>query len=470
MGGCPFSSRRGFLGASMLAASALAGQATAQAAGKPVGASGGNPAAGAVGGSIGSDGEVPFHGPHQAGIDTPQQTHILFASFDLVTDKASGVVRLLRAWTDAAARMAAGRTAEALTGDPSAPPPDSGDALGLGPRRLTLTFGFGPGLFEKDGKDRYGLRAKRPAALVDLPRFNGDQLVAGHTGGDLCVQACADDGAVAFHAIRQLARIAAPNDAASGYGGKRAGAAVPYDANPGVASLRWMQAGFLPDSPPGETPRNLLGFKDGTENPGSPHPAERAGGRLIGNGTFENVVWVGDEGPNWMRNGSYLVARRIRIALQHWDNVELDFQEQVIGRTKVSGAPLTGGGEFAPLDLDATDKDGNKVISDNAHVRLGAASGNGGARILRRGYSYNDGLAMIAERWPPWRQGLEYEAGLLFIAFQRDPRTGFIKIFENMSKLDLLNQFTTHVGSGIFACPRGIAKGEFIGQELFETA
>jgi deferrochelatase/peroxidase EfeB len=100
-------------------------------------------------------------------------------------------------------------------------------------------------------------------------------------------------------------------------------------------------------------------------------------------------------------------------------------------------------------------------------VRLGAASNNDGARILRRSYSYHDGLAMIAERWPPWRQGLEYDAGLLFIAYQRDPRRGFIKIFENMAKLDLLNQYTTHVGSAIFACPGGVKPGGFIGQELF---
>ncbi len=127
-----------------------------------------------------------------------------------------------------------------------------------------------------------------------------------------------------------------------------------------------MQAGFLPDSPAGKTPRNLMGFKDGAQNPGSPHPAERAHGRLIGNGSFEESVWVGDEGPDWMANGSYLVVRLIRIALQHWDNTELDFQEQVIGRRKMSGAPLTGGNEFAPLDLDANDKDGNPVIADTA--------------------------------------------------------------------------------------------------------
>jgi hypothetical protein len=166
MSGCRFSSRRGLLGAagSALAASTLARRSAAQESGAPAG----NPAASAVGGSSGADGRVPFHGRHQAGIDTPQQTHVVFASFDLVTTEASDVIKVLRDWTDAAVRMTAGDTAGALSGDPYMPPPDSGDALGLGPRRLTLTFGFGPGLFEKAGKDRYGLRAKRPAALVDL--------------------------------------------------------------------------------------------------------------------------------------------------------------------------------------------------------------------------------------------------------------------------------------------------------------
>lgn len=410
---------------------------------------------------------IPFLGRHQAGIETPQQNHGVFASFDIMTEDKADVVRLLEAWSEAAGRMAAGDFAVPQNTNASAPPSDSGDVLGLGPHRLTITFGFGPGLFEKDGKDRFGLRAKRPAALADLPRFTGDQLDPAYTGGDLFIQACSDDRTVAFHAIRQLARIAAPNDAANGYGGRKAGSTTTYGANTGAATLRWLQTGFLGDYPANETPRNLLGFKDGTQNPGVPHPAERVGNQIIGNSTFDQSVWVGKEGPDWMENGSYAVVRRIRIALQHWDDVPLDFQEQVIGRKKVSGSPLTGGEEFTPLDLDATDANGNLVIDESAHVRLASASANDGARILRRSYSYNDGLAMIAERWPPWRQGLEYEAGLIFAAYQRDPRTGFTKIFDNMSKLDLLNQFTTHIGSALFACPGGIAPGEFIGKKLF---
>lgn len=410
---------------------------------------------------------VPFFGQHQAGIATPQQTHLVFASFDVIAQNQSALVGLLRDWTGAAARLTAGDLAASPGAAASDPPSDSGDVRGLGPGRLTLTFGFGPGLFEKNGKDRYGLAAKRPAALIDLPRFEGDQLDPAYTGGDLCIQACANDSAIAFHAIRQLARMAAPDDAASGYGGKKAGATAAYGAKPGAATLRWLQAGFLPGYPGADTPRNLFGFKDGTQNPGRPFSAERRGGKAIGNGSLEDAVWVGDQGPDWMRHGSYLVVRRIRMALQHWDNTALSFQEQVFGRRKTSGAPLTGGDEFAPLDLDAADADGNQVIAENAHVRLGSATANDGARILRRSYSYNDGLKMIAERWPPWRQGLEYDAGLIFIAYQRDPRTGFIKIFDRMSKLDMLNQFTTHVGSGIFACPSGVTQGGFLGAGLF---
>jgi deferrochelatase/peroxidase EfeB len=372
-----------------------------------------------------------FWGTHQAGIVTPSQDHTYFAAFDLTTTKRDDVVKLLRLWTDAAARMTAGNLAAPLVADPEAPASDSNEALGLAPARLTVTFGFGAGLFEKDGKDRYGLASSRPAALVDLPRFNGDQLVPERTGGDLSVQACADDPQVAFHAVRQLARLA-------------------YD----IAEIWWAQSGFQSRPAKGGTPRNLMGFKDGTQTPAN----------------IDKVVWVADDGPAWMRGGSYVVARRIRMALEHWDRTNLGFQEQTVGRHKLSGAPLGLKDEFAPLGLDRSDKDENPIIPENAHVRLANASSNGGAEILRRGYSYNDGVNFTAERWPPWRQGMEYDAGLFFIGYQRDPRTGFIKIFENMAKFDMLNQFVTHNGGGLFACPGGVREGEFIGQRLLISA
>jgi deferrochelatase/peroxidase EfeB len=367
---------------------------------------------------------------------TPQQRHSYFATFDLIAQKREDVVTMMRNWTAAAARLTQGKTAQPISENLTVPGADSGDTLGMQPSHLTITFGFGAGLFVKDGKDRYGLAMHRPEALVDLPAFNGDQLVASHVGGDISVQACADDPQIAFHAIRQLGRLA-------------------YD----VAQLRWTQAGFLADFPSGDTPRNLMGFKDGTRNPTN---TQAPGRKSVG-----EVVWVGKEGPAWMQGGSYVVARRIRIALEHWDRTEVDFQQQVVGRHKYSGAPLGGKNEFDTPNFDRTDSDGNPVIPETAHIRLGASELNGGAEILRRSYSYNNGSNFTAERWPPWRQGIEYDAGLFFIAYQSDPRNGFVRIFEKMSKLDAMNQYTTHVGSGLFACPGGTADGDYCGQALF---
>jgi deferrochelatase/peroxidase EfeB len=371
---------------------------------------------------------VDFWGARQAGITTPQQTSTYFMAFDLIATTQAQVADLLRTWTQAAARLTAGQTAEPLSKDLDTPGVDSAESLALNPARLTITFGFGSGLFTKDGIDRYGLAARRPEALIDLPRFNGDQLLPAATGGDLSVQACADDPQIAFHAVRQLATRA-------------------Y----GIADVRWAQSGFLSKPADGTTPRNLMGFKDGTQRPTE----------------IEKLVWVGDEGPDWMRGGSYLVTRRIRLALEHWDRTNVGFQEQTMGRHKLSGAPLGLAHETDPLRLDRNDKDGNPVIPENSHVRLANAASNDGAQVLRRGYSYNDGVNFTAERWPPWRQGMEYDAGLFFISYQRDPRTGFVRIFENMAKFDMLNQFATHVGGGLFACPPGARAGEFIGQRLF---
>ncbi|KWC54669.1 iron uptake transporter deferrochelatase/peroxidase subunit [Burkholderia ubonensis] len=421
----PRPARRGFLkagGAAVAAGLAAASMPAAHAADAP-----------APNAPAHNDVE-PFYGKHQGGITTPQQRHAYFAALDLTATRRADVIALLKTWTDAAARMTRGETAQPLvtSGGDDAAPVDGGDALGLGPARLTITFGFGPGMFTLAGKDRYGLAKHRPAALVDLPRFNGDQLLPEKTGGDLFIQACADDAQVAFHAVRQLVRLGAS-----------------------AAQMRWGQAGFT-SGKPGETPRNLMGFKDGTMNPSMSDPA-----------AMNEFVWAGGEGPAWMNGGTYTVVRRIRITLEHWDNTELGFQEQVVGRHKYSGAPLGRQHEFEPLDLDAADKDGNPVIPDNSHARLASPQLNNGAQILRRAYSYNDSTNFYVERWPPWRQQTEYDAGLMFVAHQRDPRRGFIPINEKLAKLDIMNQFTTHVGSAIFACPPGAQPGSFIGAALF---
>jgi deferrochelatase/peroxidase EfeB len=383
-----------------------------------------------------SSGQVePFWGLHQAGIVTPAQRHTCFAAFDVLTSQRGELVDLLGRWTAAAATLSTGQPVEAAGYDADAPAPDSGDLVGLPPARLSVTFGFGAGLFARNGVDRFGLAARRPAALVDLPLFPGDQLIEAKTGGDLSVQACADDPQVAFHAVRELARLA-------------------YE----VAEIRWMQSGFVAGFAARQTPRNLMGFKDGSNNP----PIDDAA-------AMNAVVWVGEEGPAWMRGGSYVVVRRARIALEHWDRMKVAFQEQTIGRQKASGAPLGKSQEHERPDLDAADPDGNPVTPENSHVRLAMAETNDGARILRRSYSYVDGASLTAERWPPWKQGMEFDAGLLFICYQRDPRSGFIKLFERMARFDMMNQFVTNTASALFACPGGIAEGAFIGQSLFAS-
>jgi deferrochelatase/peroxidase EfeB len=262
--------------------------------------------------------------------------------------------------------------------------------------------------------------------LVELPSFAGDALVPGWCGGDLGVQVCADDPQVAFHGLHNLVRAAAP-------------AAVP----------RWVLAGAgrTKNDAGRVTPRNLMGFKDGTANVMAGD--ERALGRF---------VWAGlPESPAWMAGGSYLVVRRIAMMLGAWDATGLDEQEAMFGRKKLSGAPLTGSREGDPVDLTAM-AGGLPVIPADAHVRLASPAYNGGQRILRRGYSYVAGVDPVAGAMA---------GGLLFLCFQRDPRRQFIPIQSRLAASDALNRHVQHVGSAVFACPPGARPGGFVGEGLF---
>ncbi len=250
-------------------------------------------------------GSVPFYGEHQAGIDTPAQDRLFFASFDLLTESPAELRELMREWSLAAAEMTAGEMIGDVNDVELAPPDDTGETVGLLASNLTVTFGFGPSLFEKRG---LGLTDKRPAALREIPPLPADELNQLESGGDICVQACSDDPQVAFHAIRNLARIGR-----------------------GTVAMRWSQLGFGRTSTTSrsqDTPRNLMGFKDGTANIKSEDTA-----------AMDRYVWVGGEGPDWMRGGTYLVTRRIRMLLEVWDRSSLEDQEQTIGRVKVQRRP-----------------------------------------------------------------------------------------------------------------------------------
>jgi deferrochelatase/peroxidase EfeB len=418
---------RGLWRARMTRRAALAGTAVAGAGAGLDRLLGSSAAAAATSAGDPLLGAVPFHGPRQAGIATPQQSHLAFAAFDVTGSSRAALRGLLQRWTDAAAALTAGREAS-LSGAVH----DSGEAVGLPPARLTLTFGLGPTLFESGGRDRFGLAHLRPALLEPLPPFAGELLDPASSGGDLCVQACANDPQVAFHAIHQLARVAGS-----------------------AATLRWMQRGFWPSdtTPAGSTPRNLLGFKDGTANIRGDDEA-----------ALNRFVWVqpGDR-PGWMSGGSYLVARRIELVLESWDPLPLARQERAVGRHKASGAPLGARGEHDPVDLRATDAHGRPVVPVDAHVRVASAAANNGIRILRRGYSYSGGVRPGASD----RGGHELDSGLFFIAFVRDPARQFIPLQRRLATGDALSMFSVHTASAIFAIPPGAAQGHFVGEQLF---
>ena len=375
---------------------------------------------------------IAFRGDRQAGIITPQQDRMHFAAFDVTTDNRDDIIALLRQWTDMAERMTQGEeaVADGAVGlNPYAPPDDTGEALGLPASKLTLTIGFGPSFFQKDGKDRFGIENKRPAALADLPKFTNEILDPNKCGGDICIQACANDPQVAVHAVRNLARV--------GFG---------------TVAVKYSQLGFGRTSSTTReqsTPRNMLGFKDGTNNL-----------KAEDTDALDKNVWVAKgDGPDWLTGGTYLVTRRIRNRIEAWDRTTLLEQERVIGRQKGSGAPNGLTQEFEQLNFDLTNDKGTPLIDVDAHVRLVNPDHVGGVKMLRRGYNFTDGSDGFGH----------LDAGLFFIAFVRSPATNFIPVLAQMSG-DALNEYIFHTGTAVFACPPGVREGDssaYWGSTLF---
>ncbi|MFE7413240.1 iron uptake transporter deferrochelatase/peroxidase subunit [Streptomyces laurentii] len=361
--------------------------------------------------------EVMFHGKHQAGITTPLQSRGHLIAFDLVPGAGrKEAAALLRRWSTTAGTLMKGKPANGA---------DTDISLDAGPSSLTLTFGFGRTFF-----DRTGLTARRPAQLDPLPAFSSDVLDPKRSEGDLWVQIGADDALVAFHALRAVQKDAA-----------------------GAARVRWQMNGFNRSAGATAKPmtaRNLMGQVDGTNNP---VPTQSG---------FDQQIFVPDGASGaqaWMAGGSYAVVRRIRMLLDDWEGLSRPEQEQVIGRRKSDGAPLSGGSETTPLDLNKLGADGKTVIPNNAHSRISAPAQNGGAAMLRRPFSYHDGIG--ADGTP--------DAGLLFICWQADPLRGFVPVQRKLDRGDALSAFIRHETSGLFAVPGGPATGEYVGQRLLEA-
>ncbi|MER6581027.1 Dyp-type peroxidase [Nonomuraea sp. NPDC001023] len=351
----------------------------------------------------------PFHGPHQAGIATVPQAHAVFVGLDLRGGVGrEAVARMMRLLTDDARRLTAGGPALA----------DTEPELAVLPARLTVTFGFGPGLF-----DAVGLADARPSSLKALPRFSIDKLQPRWNGGDLLVQICADDPLTVAHALRMIIKDA------------RA-----------FTRVRWVQRGFRRAAgvqASGLTQHNIMGQLDGTANavPGSP--------------VFDRVVWAGADAPAWLRGGTTLVLRRIRVELETWDAADRVAKEFTVGRRLDTGAPLTGTAEHDPPDFAELTPVGFPVISEYAHIRR-AHSADPAKGIFRRPYNYDEGLTAAGHP----------DSGLLFASYQADVGAQFLPMQRRLAEADLLNEWTTPIGSAVFAILPGCPPGGWIGQGL----
>nr|WP_236718387.1 Dyp-type peroxidase [Actinoplanes sp. TFC3] len=338
---------------------------------------------------------VPFHGPRQAGVAQDPPAHAAFVAFTLATGtdrRALG--RMLRLLSDDAARLTQGTPA---LGDTDA-------TLATLPARLSVTFGFGPGLYRAAGL---------ASPVADLPKFPIDRLEKRWSGGDLLLQICSDDPLTVAHTQRMLVKDARP-----------------------FAAVRWVQQGFR-RSPgvqaPGHTQRNVLGQLDGTANP---RGAE-----------VDTAVWNPD-------GSTTLVLRRIRAEIEKWDLLSGTDKENATGRRLASGAPLSGTGEHDEPDFTALDDAGLPTMPDYAHVTRARVT-DPAQKILRRPYNY-DGVPDALGR---------PDAGLLFASYQRDIARQFVPIQQRLADKDLLNQWITPIGSAVFAVPPGCPEGGWIGQQ-----
>ena len=360
-----------------------------------------------------ADVKYDFYGEHQAGITTPSQRNIYFLVMDLHTNKLDDVKQMFKDWTTYAANLTQGKNIKPYEKNPFVPPTDTGEADSMGAYGLTLTFGISPSFLKK-----MGLTHKQPKEFQDLPKFPRDQLRENLTGGDICIQACAEDAQVAFHAVRQLVRQARSN-----------------------ITMRWSQSGFVGFDTGNQTPRNLFAFKDGTANQSTIKAADKN-------------LWA--DAPDWMKGGTYLVTRIIQMHLETWDRTSLKGQEDTFGRHRDSGAAIGQKGEFDTFDVHAKDAQGKAVIPEISHMGLAKRTG---VEMLRRSYSYSSGINPATG---------QFDSGLLFISFQKSPEQ-FIIIQNALGRLDKMNEYTTHIGSGLFACFGGTPQGGYIGQALFEA-
>lgn len=368
---------------------------------------------------------VPFEGPHQAGITAlPIPEQGLVASFNVVSKDRARLRATLQELTEEIRGLMAGEPPESRA--PQYPPVDSG-ILGEQPPadNLSIVLGVGASLFD----DRFGLADRKPRELVTMPFVANDRLDPKLSHGDLSIIIEAGHSDTVIFALRQLMRRTRSD-----------------------LVLRWMVDGYARGIGAGQvseaaTPRNLLGFKDGTANLNVDDDA-----------LMDRHVWVGqqDGEPEWAVGGSYQAIRIIRMFVEFWDRTQLVEQEALIGRSKVSGAPLGLSGEFTDPDYPE-DPDG-KRIPLTAHIRLAnpRTPETDENLILRRGFNYSRGFDGAGR----------LDQGLAFIAYQRSLEKGFLAV-ANRLKGEPLEEYIMPVGGGFFFILPGVTGADrFLGDRL----
>ena len=416
-------SRRGFLAGGLGAAAAAAAfgvglDACSDSSAKPA-------AAAATGSEI-----VPFYGPHQAGIATPAQLRLAFATFDVAGPSHADLAGMLRVWTgggrgDDAGEAGAGRLRPTRTRRRPTPGRRTGSCPGTSRSRSAT----GRRCSIDASASRTGSGRSCSQALPPLPN---EVLDPGYVGGDIAIQACSDDPLVAFHALRNLARIGI-----------------------GTVAMRWMQIGF------GSTARTSRAGRRRATCSGS--RTARATSTAPNAALMDQYVWIGERDRPTVARGTVATSstRRIRMFIENWDRDRLGDQED--GDRPQQGRRAhrsPGKAEFDTPDFNARDARGDLVIPDNAHIRLASHETNDGLRIRRRGYSYTDGI-------DPVRGTLL--GGLFFVAYMQSPEQ-FVTLQRNARPSTTRSTSTSSTtAAAIFVCPPGLRAGQDWAGQLFSN-
>jgi len=429
-GGCPMASRRQVLaGLGMAGAGGAllsqAGMAAAQTL--PVDRAPAHVADAPAGNLESAKQALPFRGRHQAGVATPRAASGILASFHTVLASPEDAESLFRRLTERIAFLTQGGAVPER--DPQLPPADSG-LMGafVEPDSLTITVGLGASFFEKYDWVSDSLK---PASLIRMEQFPNDALRAELCHGDLSLQFNANTQDSNIHALRDIVKNLSD-----------------------CLVLAWMQDGTVPaEIPPADgsraaSARNFLGFRDGSANPDTTDAA-----------LMDQLVWVGAKAqePDWAKGGTYQAVRIIRNYVERWDRAPLREQEAIFGRQKMSGAPLSGGGEYDAFDY-ADDPEG-KVTPLDSHIRRANPRDGSQLPFIRRAFNYSNGVE---------RNG-QIDQGLLFISYQKDLFTGFIAL-QNRLNGEPLEEYIKPIGGGYFFVLPGAPNAEdYIGQSLVEA-